>query len=306
MRRWTPQLLQFHAVLSQAATRAEEALGAASCPPRTPRSAPPCATPCSPAASGCARSWRWRAPRSSACRPARRSAPRRRWNACTPTAWCTTTCPAWTTTTCAAASRRCTCAGTRRRRCWRATRCRALAFEILAAPQSGIDPRVQVRLVGRLARAAGAMGMVGGQALDIAAEAAAAPLPTRRGRRPAGAEDRGADRLGGGVGRAARALGHRRRSAATAPTSASPSRSATTSSTWRATPRRPASGCARTRQRGKATFVALLGLGGGAAEGARAGGAGLRGAGALRLGRRQPAPRRPLRGRPATTEGREE
>ena len=51
-----------------------------------------------------------------------------------------------------------------------------LAFEILAAPQGGIDPRLQARLVLRLAQAAGAMGMVGGQALDIAAETAAAPL----------------------------------------------------------------------------------------------------------------------------------
>jgi farnesyl diphosphate synthase len=52
----------------------------------------------------------------------------------------------------------------------------ALAFEILTAPQSGIDPRLQARLVLRLAQATGAMGMVGGQALDIAAESAAAPL----------------------------------------------------------------------------------------------------------------------------------
>jgi farnesyl diphosphate synthase len=51
-----------------------------------------------------------------------------------------------------------------------------LAFEILAAPQSGIDPRLQVKLIGRLAQAAGALGMVGGQALDLAAETAAAPL----------------------------------------------------------------------------------------------------------------------------------
>jgi farnesyl diphosphate synthase len=51
-----------------------------------------------------------------------------------------------------------------------------LAFEILAAPQGGIDPRLQVRLIGRLAQAAGVHGMVGGQALDIAAESAAAPL----------------------------------------------------------------------------------------------------------------------------------
>jgi farnesyl diphosphate synthase len=52
----------------------------------------------------------------------------------------------------------------------------ALAFEILTAPQGGIDPRLQARLVLHLAQAAGAMGMVGGQALDIAAETAAAPL----------------------------------------------------------------------------------------------------------------------------------
>ena len=52
----------------------------------------------------------------------------------------------------------------------------ALAFEVLAASQSGIEPRLQVRLIHRLAQAAGALGMVGGQALDIAAETAAAPL----------------------------------------------------------------------------------------------------------------------------------
>ncbi len=51
-----------------------------------------------------------------------------------------------------------------------------LAFEILASPQGGIDPRLQVRLVLHLAQAAGALGMVGGQALDIAAESVAAPL----------------------------------------------------------------------------------------------------------------------------------
>ena len=51
-----------------------------------------------------------------------------------------------------------------------------LAFEFLAAPQGGIDARIQTRLILGLAQAAGAMGMVGGQALDIAAEAAAVPL----------------------------------------------------------------------------------------------------------------------------------
>ena len=51
-----------------------------------------------------------------------------------------------------------------------------LAFEILATPAAGLDPRIQVRLIHRLATAAGWAGMAGGQALDIAAEAAADPL----------------------------------------------------------------------------------------------------------------------------------
>ena len=51
-----------------------------------------------------------------------------------------------------------------------------LAFEVLAAPQGGIEPRQQVRLMLRLAQAAGAHGMVGGQAFDIAAEKAPAPM----------------------------------------------------------------------------------------------------------------------------------
>jgi farnesyl diphosphate synthase len=51
-----------------------------------------------------------------------------------------------------------------------------LAFEILTRPQTGLDPRIQIRLIQRLAQAAGAHGMVGGQALDIAAEGAATPL----------------------------------------------------------------------------------------------------------------------------------
>jgi farnesyl diphosphate synthase len=52
----------------------------------------------------------------------------------------------------------------------------ALAFEILSAPQGTIDPRIQIRLVLRLAQAAGPAGMVGGQAFDIAAEKAAQAL----------------------------------------------------------------------------------------------------------------------------------
>lgn len=51
-----------------------------------------------------------------------------------------------------------------------------LAFEILASDHGGIDPRLRVRLIQGLAQAAGWHGMAGGQALDIAAETAPAPL----------------------------------------------------------------------------------------------------------------------------------
>lgn len=50
------------------------------------------------------------------------------------------------------------------------------AFDILASDHGGIDPRIRVRLMQGLAQAAGWRGMVGGQALDIAAETAAQPL----------------------------------------------------------------------------------------------------------------------------------
>ncbi len=52
----------------------------------------------------------------------------------------------------------------------------SLAFEILASPRSGIDPRIQVRLLHRLSQASGPAGMVAGQALDIAAERAQVDL----------------------------------------------------------------------------------------------------------------------------------
>jgi farnesyl diphosphate synthase len=45
-----------------------------------------------------------------------------------------------------------------------------LAFEILAEPETHGDPIVRCELVRALARAAGTQGMVGGQALDLAAE----------------------------------------------------------------------------------------------------------------------------------------
>ncbi|MCH9809103.1 MAG: polyprenyl synthetase family protein [Alphaproteobacteria bacterium] len=46
----------------------------------------------------------------------------------------------------------------------------ALAFEVLAADDGDLDPRVSLQLVAGLARASGADGMVGGQALDLEAE----------------------------------------------------------------------------------------------------------------------------------------
>ncbi len=51
-----------------------------------------------------------------------------------------------------------------------------LAFELLARPGAAPDDAARVALIATLAQAAGARGMVQGQALDIAAEAAASPL----------------------------------------------------------------------------------------------------------------------------------
>jgi farnesyl diphosphate synthase len=51
-----------------------------------------------------------------------------------------------------------------------------LAFALLADPSCAPDPGVRVALIARLAQAAGAAGMVLGQAQDIAAETAAEPL----------------------------------------------------------------------------------------------------------------------------------
>ncbi len=45
-----------------------------------------------------------------------------------------------------------------------------LAFEILAKPETHPNPEVRLALISGLAKAAGAKGMVGGQALDLAAE----------------------------------------------------------------------------------------------------------------------------------------
>ena len=51
-----------------------------------------------------------------------------------------------------------------------------LAFELLTRAELGVSDAVRVRLVASLARAAGAQGMVLGQAQDIAAETAERPL----------------------------------------------------------------------------------------------------------------------------------
>ena len=55
-----------------------------------------------------------------------------------------------------------------------------LAFEMLADPATDPDGAIRAELVLTLAQAAGAAGMVRGQALDIAAESAAAPLDLGR------------------------------------------------------------------------------------------------------------------------------
>jgi farnesyl diphosphate synthase len=51
-----------------------------------------------------------------------------------------------------------------------------LAFELLAGEETHPDPAVRIALVASLAQASGAKGMVLGQAQDIAAETAPAPL----------------------------------------------------------------------------------------------------------------------------------
>ena len=51
-----------------------------------------------------------------------------------------------------------------------------LCFALLAAPDCSTDPAIRAALVARMAEAAGARGMVLGQALDIAAESAGRPL----------------------------------------------------------------------------------------------------------------------------------
>ena len=58
-----------------------------------------------------------------------------------------------------------------------------LAFDVLADPRTHPDPQVRADLVLGLARASGLGGMAGGQALDLEAEGAAAPLTLAEVRR---------------------------------------------------------------------------------------------------------------------------
>lgn len=51
-----------------------------------------------------------------------------------------------------------------------------LAFDILSGQQTAIDANVRIKLISHLTKAAGAKGMVAGQAMDIAAESAKTPL----------------------------------------------------------------------------------------------------------------------------------
>jgi farnesyl diphosphate synthase len=54
----------------------------------------------------------------------------------------------------------------------------ALAFEVLADPETHADPFVRSELIAELARAAGPAGMAGGQMMDLAAETTTFDLPT--------------------------------------------------------------------------------------------------------------------------------
>ena len=120
------------------------------------------------AASGCARSWRWPRARRSAGRPRRRSTPPAPSSSCTPTRSSTTICRRWTTTTSAAAGRRRTRSSARRWPSSPATRSCAEAFRVAAERRRGREERV-ADVVFELARASGAVGMVGGQVIDIEA-----------------------------------------------------------------------------------------------------------------------------------------
>src|SRR6267143_5989866 len=96
---------------------------------------------------------------------------------CTRTPWCTTISPAWTTTICGAAGRRpivpsmCRARRALVTRWWRSRRaCSRTASTRCGSTRAGNEIALE------LFRAAGAGGMIGGQALDLVAEAKALPV----------------------------------------------------------------------------------------------------------------------------------
>ena len=121
------------------------------------------------AASGCGRSWSWRAPGCSTCPSAMPCASRRPSSWCTPIRWSMTTCRRWTTTTCAAAGRPCTRRMTRRRPSWPATPCRRSPSRCWPTPRPMRIREVRCELVRELAPPPAGAGMVGGQMIDLRA-----------------------------------------------------------------------------------------------------------------------------------------
>ncbi len=81
----------------------------------------------------------------------------------------------------------------------------SLAFQILAGQRTSPDPAIRLKLIATLAEAAGAEGMVGGQAEDLAAEKATTPLSleaiTHLQERKTGALIRWSAEAGGILGR---------------------------------------------------------------------------------------------------------
>ena len=112
----------------------------------------------------------------------------------------------------------------------------ALAFEVLAGDDWPPPPASGPSWFSASPARPGPRGMCGGQTLDLEAEHQ--PLDERRHRPPPGAQDRGADRPSRPTPAASWAAPPPRNAGRSAPTprrSASPSRSATTCSTTRAT-----------------------------------------------------------------------
>ena len=113
-----------------------------------------------------------------------RSSPAARSNSCMAIRWCMTTCLRWMMTICAAAGRPCTRPSMKRPPSSPAMPCSPLAFEVMASAEIDREAARRVELIAALARAAGAAGMVGGQMLDLSAEARAG-----RGEPPVGEKE---------------------------------------------------------------------------------------------------------------------